>query len=83
MLLLGRCHMTLALRPELGAGVLEASLTTIKGYERATRVAFRLHPQVDPFGSLVWRGDNALLMTQELIIKRMFEDIARAGAAGD
>lgn len=78
LLLLGRSQM--ALTPEVAA--LAITLTVVRGYERATYPLYRLEPIADAFGMIVWRignaVDNTLIMTGELIIKRLLQDLTRA-----
>lgn len=74
MLLMGRVQVILEAKEQR----LEATLVHVDGFIRQARRLHRFMPHVDPFGSLVWSMDNALLMTNELIIKRLFEDLARA-----
>ncbi len=77
MLLMGRVQLILEARGQ----TLEATLVNVDGYVRQAKALHRFLPLVDPFGSLAWSMDNALLMTNELIIKRLFEDLARAALA--
>lgn len=80
LFMLGRVQITLERR----GGSLEASIATITGFQRVTKKLHRFTPQVDPFGSLIWCMDNALLMGPELIIKRILEDLLNAAcASGD
>lgn len=73
-LLLGRAQVTLAYTPH----ALVATLSSMEGFRRSSRELCRLRPHADAFGSVAWRSDNALLMTNELIIKKLFEDLTRA-----
>jgi len=73
MLLAGRCQLMVERR----GTALATTLMVVRGFQRQVAARKRLEPQVDPFGSLVWQGDNALLMTGDLIIKNLFEDLAR------
>jgi hypothetical protein len=84
LLLMGRCQMHVELHAPRGRRELVCTLTAVRGFERTPLGTTRLAPHVDAFGSVAWQLDNALLMTQELIIKRLFEELARASfAAGD
>ncbi len=74
MLLLGGAQISLIYRPH----VLEATLVAMDGFRRVARPLHRFEPHVDPFGSVAWNMDNALLLTNELIMKRLFEDLRRA-----
>ncbi len=74
MLLMGHCQINV----QGAAGGLEATLITTAGFQRKGERLHRFSPHADPFGSLAWSRDNALLMGNELIIKRLFEDITRA-----
>jgi hypothetical protein len=74
MLLMGRVQLIL----ERKGAVMEARLVAVDGFIRQERPLHRFTAQVDAFGSLVWQMDNALLLNNELIIKRLFEDLARA-----
>lgn len=74
MLLMGHCQVNV----QGVAGALEATLMTTAGFQRKAEKLHRFAPHADPFGSLAWSRDNALLMGNELIIKRLFEDITRA-----
>lgn len=73
-LCLGRTQVGLDLR----MGALVATLTTAEGFALKNREIHRFLPHADAFGSVVWSRDNALLMTPELIIKRLLEDLTRA-----
>lgn len=74
MLFMGRTQVTLEYKDR----TLVATLVNVDGFIRQARRLHVFTPHVDPFGSLVWSMDNALLMTNELIMKRLFEDLARA-----
>lgn len=76
MILMGRCQINLQAS---GPG-LEATLITVDGFQRKSERLHLFRPHADAFGSLAWSRDNALLMTNELIIKRLFEDITRAAS---
>jgi hypothetical protein len=79
-LFLGRTQIGLDYR----MGALIATLTTSEGFALKSREIHRFLPHADPFGSVMWSRDNALLMTPELIIKRLLEDLTRAALlAGD
>jgi tetratricopeptide (TPR) repeat protein len=78
LLLLGRCQLHVELVQTRGRRELVCTLIAVRGFERTALGVSRLTPHVDPFGSVAWQQDNALLMTQELIMKRLFEDLARA-----
>lgn len=78
-LLLGKAQITIAYAPYS----LTATLTVMRSFRRTTREICRLSPHVDPFGSVAWRADNALIMTTELIIKKLFEDLTRAALGSD
>lgn len=73
-LLLGRSQVTLAYTPH----ALVATLSVMAGFRRASRELCRLRPHADAFGSVAWQGESALLMTNELIIKKLFEELTRA-----
>lgn len=78
-LLLGKAQITLAYQPY----ALVATLSVMSGFRRASKEICRLQPHVDPFGSVAWRADNALIMTNELIMKKLFEDLTRAALEMD
>lgn len=73
-LCLGRTQVGLDFR----LGALIATLTTAEGFALKNREIHRFLPHADAFGSVVWSRDNTLLMTPELIIKRLLEDLTRA-----
>jgi hypothetical protein len=56
---------------------LEARLTGVRQWLRVSRPLYRFRAKSDAFGTLAWAVDNALLMTNELIIKRLFEELVR------
>lgn len=74
MLLMGKCQINVELRK----GGLDVTLVTVEGFTRKPRRLYRLSAHADTFGSVVWSADNALLMTDELIMKRLLEDLTRA-----
>lgn len=73
-LLLGKAQITVTYEPY----ALVATLTVMKAFRRASQVLCKLTPEVDAFGSVAWRTDNALIMNNELIMKRLFEELTRA-----
>lgn len=77
MLLMGHCQLNLQGK----GGALEATLITTAGFERKAERLHRFAPHADPFGSLAWSRDNALLMGNDLIIKRLLEDLTRAATS--
>jgi hypothetical protein len=81
LMLLGRCRMTVA----EASGELAATLTLLTGYSRQDKALPRLLPLVDAFGSLAWRrADGSLALTDDLILKWLLEELARAAwEAGD
>jgi hypothetical protein len=74
MLLMGHCQLNV----QAQGGGLDATLIRTTGFARKAEKLHRFAPHADPFGSLAWSRDNSLLMNNELIIKRLFEDITRA-----
>lgn len=58
-------------------GALIAKLTTKEGFALKSQEIHRFLPRADAFGSVIWARDNTLLMTPELIIKRLLEDLTR------
>ncbi len=76
MILMGHAQINV----QGAGGALEATLITTEGFQRKGEKLHRFSPHADPFGSLAWSRDNALLMGNELIIKRLFEDITRVVA---
>ena len=78
MLLLARHQMTVTLKET----TLEVELVTISGFERHSRGSMRFIPRADSFGSVLWQTDNTLLMTSDLIIKKLFEHLTRATLSG-
>jgi hypothetical protein len=74
MLLMGHCQINV----QAASGALDATLIRTSGFARKGERLHRFSPHADPFGSLAWSRDNALLMGNELIIKRLFEDLTRA-----
>lgn len=59
-------------------GALVATLSTLHtDYTRGHQVFGRFQAQTDTFGSLVWRKENSLIMTAELIIKSMLEELTK------
>ena len=74
MLLMGRCQINV----QANGPALEATLITVDGFQRKSEPLHRFAPHADAFGSLAWSRDNTLLMGNELIIKRLFEDITKA-----
>ena len=82
MLLLERHQMMVILRNQ----VLEVELVTVQSFERQSHGHMRFIPRADTFGTVLWQTDNTLLMSSDLIIKRLFEHLTRAtriGASGE
>lgn len=78
-MLLGKAQVTLSYMPYS----LSATLTVMRSFRRKTVELCRLGPHVDPFGSVAWRAGNDLIMTNELIMKKLFEDLTRAALETD
>ena len=74
MLLLERHQMMVMLRNQ----VLEVELVTVQSFERQSHGQMRFIPRADTFGTVLWQTDNTLLMSSDLIIKRLFEHLTRA-----
>ena len=74
MLLLERHQMTVILRNR----VLEVESVTVQSFERQSHGHMRFIPRADTFGTVLWQTDNTLLMSGDLIIKRLFEHLTRA-----
>jgi hypothetical protein len=63
--------------PVLGA--LVTTLSTLHSdYTRSHKTLARYQAQTDTFGTLVWRRENTLIMTSELIIKSLLEELTKA-----
>lgn len=77
ILLSGRAQLTLVREGDSNACTLVASLLVTRGFERRHVMTRRFTPCSDAFGSVVWMQDNALLMQNDLIIKRLMEDLSR------
>ncbi len=57
---------------------LVATLSTLRtDYTRSHQVFGRYQAQTDTFGTLIWRKENSLIMTPELIIKSMLEELTK------
>lgn len=70
-------HINAQQGPILGA--LVATLSTLHAdYTRSHHVLARYQAQTDTFGTLVWRRENSLIMTSELIIKSLLEELTKA-----
>jgi hypothetical protein len=74
IMLLGRIQLNL----EIIKNKLEARITTVDGYHRSTNLLASLHPHADPFGSVMWIADKSSLMTNEIIIKRLLEQLVKS-----
>jgi hypothetical protein len=74
IMLLGR-HQ-LCVRRQMYA--LTGEISMVQDFERQVLGSAVFEPKTDSFGSLLWRSDNALLMTSDLIIKRLFEQLIKA-----
>ncbi len=74
MLMLGRFQ--LCVRRQKYA--LTGEISTVRDFERHVLGSAVFEPKTDTFGSLLWQSDNALLMTSDLIIKRLFEQLIKA-----
>ncbi len=74
ILLLGRIQLNV----EIINSKLEARITTVDGYSRITNLLASLSPHVDPFGSVMWIADKTSLLTNEIIIKRLLEQLVKS-----
>ena len=72
-LLAGKYQLIVEYRPPH----LEARLTGVRQWLRVSRPLYRFRAKSDAFGSVAWSVDNALLMTNELIMKKLFEELVR------
>lgn len=77
ILLSGRAQLTLIREGDQHTPSLVASLLVTRGFERQLILTRRFTPCSDTFGSVVWMQDNSLLMQNDLIIKRLMEDVSR------
>lgn len=76
LLLFGKTQIKISYVPHR----LTAVLSSMRGFSHVTKTLHTFDPHVDAFGSLLWCMDNGLLLTSELIIKRLLEDLAQAAA---
>lgn len=63
------------LKLETENSTLIATIIAIKGFTKDSKIIHTMTPQFDAFGTLLWKIDNSLLLSVELIIKRLFEDL--------
>lgn len=57
---------------------LTGEISTVQDFQQQILGTAVFEPKTDNFGSLLWQSDNALLMSSDLIIKRLFEQLMRA-----
>ena len=74
IILLGAVQLKL----EVEENILVSTLISVKGFTKKSKIIHRMTPKFDAFGTLLWTMDNSLLLSVELIIKRMFEDLISA-----
>jgi hypothetical protein len=82
MLMLGSVQASLELLIATeGHQVVSALVATLSmlrtDYTRSHQVFGRYQAQTDTFGSLIWRKENSLIMTPELIIKSLLEELTK------
>jgi hypothetical protein len=58
--------------------VLQADLITTRSFRNEVAASLKFRAWIDSFGSLRWQGDDSLLCDNELVIKRLFEELVRA-----
>ncbi len=74
ILLLGRIQLKL----EFFEHRIGASLIIVQGFSKDSRQIHIFDPQFDAFGTLLWNMDRSTLLTPELMIKRLLEDLVCA-----
>jgi hypothetical protein len=73
MMLLGRYQLSVRRHQHS----LRAEITVVHDFERQVLGNAAFTAKTDSFGTLLWRADNALLMTSDVIIKRLFEQLIK------
>ena len=74
IMLLGKTQLNI----EIYNNTLEAQLTTVDGFHRNTTILAKLTAQADSFGSVMWLADKSSLMSNELIVKKLMEQLVRS-----
>jgi len=74
IMLLGKTQLNV----EIYNNTLEAQLTTVDGFHRNTTILAKLTAQTDSFGSVMWLADKSSLMSNELIVKKLMEQLVRS-----
>ena len=75
VLLYGRLQLKL----EYAHPRLTATLVAVRYFAHGSKHLHNFEPQFDSFGTLRWNMDNSgLLFSNELIIKKLFEDLIRS-----
>jgi hypothetical protein len=59
-------------------GGLSATLTVNAGFKRRTQPLMQLAAHVDAFGAVAWNVGGQMLVSEDLIVQRLFEELARA-----
>jgi hypothetical protein len=68
-----------AVRPDGQA--LDFTLSVMQGFQRLAVRSYKILPQVDAFGSLIWQTGNSPMMTYDLLVKNILEDLTRHAQA--
>src|SRR5262249_35340382 len=76
LLLLGRTQI----RIQQTGKTIEAMLTLMRGYQMKTALLHKFAPLVDSFGTVMWKMDDKLLLTKELIVRKLLEEVVRVDA---
>ena len=74
LLLLGKHQLSVRLKQQ----ALVAELSVVRDFQQMAQGCATFTARSDNFGSLLWQTDNALLMSSDLIIKRLFEHLIKA-----
>lgn len=78
--MLGSCQASLSAAGQ----IFEFILTTTKNFQKIVRNQYKVFPQVDPFGTLVWQAENGPIMGYDMLVKRVLEELTRlAHECGD
>lgn len=64
-----------AVRPDGQA--LDFTLSVMQGFQRLAVKSCKILPQVDAFGSLVWQTGSSPMMSYDLLVKNILEDLTR------
>lgn len=78
--MLGSCQASLSAAGQL----FEYTLTTTQSFQKIIKNYYKVFPQVDPFGTLVWQAENGPIMGYDMLVKKVLEELARlAHECGD